>query len=826
MDNPSVLGYRSTAPETHAASGAVRLAQHDAEIRVAAAALSRGHGGVVWTGDPGSGRSTLLDVVAEALTHASAADGTRLRRVIVPRTLTEIDEGALRADDGARLLILADDLDHLALGVRSFLLDAATRPGTPWVLLATRTSGPVADASPLPHPLVERRVPVLSASDALLVLAEHDVVAAPHVVASLVRTSSGNPSALLQTVPSLTAEQLGGTSLLPDPMPVPPATERLVGARLIDLSAVEHRFLLIAAVAVVDRTDVLVRAAGTDAATIATWPAAALLNLAGGRCRILEPGVRALVHARATLAERTDAHLSLASALAASDMLAADWHRSLGTLAGDGTHAEGLLRIAEQLLARGDCLHAVRVAREALSQGVDAAEPYGHAVAGAAALGAGLVHDAFHHLRRAAHPTIDVDVLAGHALRLIAQRAERTTDWGIAPLAATHLCPADEAALHATDDALREALTGSAEDARYALQSFATTMLEPVQEHIWRTDPQPRPSPLAQSHVRVAQALLDVLEARFDLAADLVDEHARALPVPLVLGSLATALAGRLVALGAAAPRGIVGAVARHPVPSSALLRIAALEDRALASFAEGSAAEAAALLELAAEQRRRAAGPAHDLVLPGLAPAEAWAETGRADHSLPDALAVGAGPASRVLAERSQVALTGLTMVGPDGRTGVADLHGATDWDVAMVELSVGRAFARSGEPHRAHTHVLAAAELLDLAGARRTADAARQRLSTLTTAILAPPPGPAPSAVSPASPAAGAPRGIARWRSFLTERELEVAQLVAQGASNREIAESLYLSVRTVEVYLGRAFRKLGVTTRVELAVRAHED
>ena len=38
--------------------------------------------------------------------------------------------------------------------------------------------------------------------------------------------------------------------------------------------------------------------------------------------------------------------------------------------------------------------------------------------------------------------------------------------------------------------------------------------------------------------------------------------------------------------------------------------------------------------------------------------------------------------------------------------------------------------------------------------------------------------------------------------------------------------IAEALYLSVRTVEVYLGRAFRKLGVTTRVELAVRAHED
>ncbi|MGP7961466.1 LuxR C-terminal-related transcriptional regulator [Sanguibacter sp. A247] len=826
MDRPSALGQHHTAAETRAAGGAARLAQHDAEIRTAAAALSRGHGGVVWTGDPGSGRSTLLDVVADALVNAATSEGMRLRRIVVPRTLTEIDERALAPADGVRLLLLADDLDHLAPAVQTRLLDAATRPGSPWVLLATRTSGPVADASPLPHPLVERRVSPLTAPDALLVLAEHDIVAAPHVVASLVRASSGNPAALLQTVPWLTNEQLDGTSLLPDPMAVPAATERLVGTRLVDLSLAEHRFLLIAAITVVDRTDVLVRAAGTDAATIATWPAAALLNLAGGRCRILEPGVRALVHARATLAERTDAHLALASALAASDMLAAEWHRSLGTLAGDGAHAAGLLAIAEQLLARGDCIHAVRVAREALSHGADEAEPGAHAIAGAAALGAGLVHDAVHHLRRASHPTIDVETLAQHALQLTTQRPEPQTDWGLAPLAATHLSPADDDALRATDEALRTALAGSADDARRTLGMYATTMLEPIQDHTWRTDPLPRPSALAQSHVRVTQALLDMLDARFDLAADLLDEHARALPVPLVLGSLATALAGRLVALGAAGPRGIVGAVARHPAPSSFLLRIASLENRALVAFAEGSAAEAAALLELATEQRRRAPGPAHDLTLPCLTPAEAWAETGRADQHLPTTVTDDSAPATRVLRERSRVALTGLTMVGPDGRTGVSDVDGATDWDAAMVELSVGRAFLRAGEPHRAHTHVLAAAELLDLTGARTIAAAARQRLATLTTAILAPPPGPAPSVASAPTSASGAPRGIARWRSFLTERELEVAELVAQGASNREIAETLYLSVRTVEVYLGRAFRKLGVTTRVELAVRAHED
>jgi DNA-binding NarL/FixJ family response regulator len=62
------------------------------------------------------------------------------------------------------------------------------------------------------------------------------------------------------------------------------------------------------------------------------------------------------------------------------------------------------------------------------------------------------------------------------------------------------------------------------------------------------------------------------------------------------------------------------------------------------------------------------------------------------------------------------------------------------------------------------------------------------------------------------------------APWREVLTERELEVALLVIEGASNREIAERLYLSVRTVEVHVGRILAKLEVRSRVELTVLAH--
>jgi DNA-binding CsgD family transcriptional regulator len=52
------------------------------------------------------------------------------------------------------------------------------------------------------------------------------------------------------------------------------------------------------------------------------------------------------------------------------------------------------------------------------------------------------------------------------------------------------------------------------------------------------------------------------------------------------------------------------------------------------------------------------------------------------------------------------------------------------------------------------------------------------------------------------------------------LTPQELQIVQMAAQGLSNREIAERLYLSHRTVESHLYRVFPKLGVTSRAQLA------
>jgi two-component system response regulator DesR len=57
----------------------------------------------------------------------------------------------------------------------------------------------------------------------------------------------------------------------------------------------------------------------------------------------------------------------------------------------------------------------------------------------------------------------------------------------------------------------------------------------------------------------------------------------------------------------------------------------------------------------------------------------------------------------------------------------------------------------------------------------------------------------------------------------SPLTEREREVVELMASGATNREIADRLYLSPHTVKEYASSLYRKLGARNRAEAVRRA---
>jgi DNA-binding NarL/FixJ family response regulator len=55
------------------------------------------------------------------------------------------------------------------------------------------------------------------------------------------------------------------------------------------------------------------------------------------------------------------------------------------------------------------------------------------------------------------------------------------------------------------------------------------------------------------------------------------------------------------------------------------------------------------------------------------------------------------------------------------------------------------------------------------------------------------------------------------------LTQRELEVLQLLAEGATNGEISQRLYISPKTTKNHLAAIFQKLDVTNRTHALVRA---
>jgi DNA-binding NarL/FixJ family response regulator len=132
-------------------------------------------------------------------------------------------------------------------------------------------------------------------------------------------------------------------------------------------------------------------------------------------------------------------------------------------------------------------------------------------------------------------------------------------------------------------------------------------------------------------------------------------------------------------------------------------------------------------------------------------------------------------------------------------------------DLDAAAGHLIAGQALGVTDRP-RALEHLSAAYALADAGGMRRTADSATRELRRLGRRV------------GRGGPRSAAGTGI----ESLSTRERELADLVAAGLTNRQIAARLFLSEKTVESHLSRAFTKLGVTARAALAaaVAAAED
>jgi DNA-binding CsgD family transcriptional regulator len=122
-----------------------------------------------------------------------------------------------------------------------------------------------------------------------------------------------------------------------------------------------------------------------------------------------------------------------------------------------------------------------------------------------------------------------------------------------------------------------------------------------------------------------------------------------------------------------------------------------------------------------------------------------------------------------------------------------------------ARTELCFGEQLRRRGRRRDSRMHLGAALEAFEGSGASPWAERARTELraSGLT--------------VRRRQPAA---------REQLTPQELQIARLVAEGKTNRDVAATLFVTPKTVEYHLTRVYRKLGIHSRSELVRRMADE
>jgi DNA-binding CsgD family transcriptional regulator len=113
-----------------------------------------------------------------------------------------------------------------------------------------------------------------------------------------------------------------------------------------------------------------------------------------------------------------------------------------------------------------------------------------------------------------------------------------------------------------------------------------------------------------------------------------------------------------------------------------------------------------------------------------------------------------------------------------------------------ALVELGAAR--RRAGQRPAAEPPLRRGLQLADRIGAAPLIQAARRELHAL--------------GLRPRRPAVTGP-------GSLTPTERRVAELASSGLTNRQTAEALFVTVKTVETHLARVYGKLGISTRAEL-------
>jgi DNA-binding CsgD family transcriptional regulator len=709
------------------------------------------------------------------------------------------------------------------------------------------------------------------------------VVLSEAVRERLILETGGNPLALLELSSALSEAQLAGAEPVPEPVPVSTRIERAFLARVQRLPEETQTLLLVAAADDSGDLATVLRAAGRLGAATDALDAAEQDGLARARGTELElrhPLVRSAVYQGAPLSKRQAAHRALADALegeAQADRRA--WHLATASVEPDPSVVEALEQAAQRARERSGFAAASLAFERAAALTTDEHQQVRQLTAAAEnAWLAGRFERAALLLERArplaTEPIerAEIDRWRGLAEMIGGRPADA---WQVLVEAATGVAPTDgERAL--------ELLNFASVAAAYAGDREATIAVADVVR--WLTvEETPFVRMLAGLLTGIGEyaegdfaSAAPKLRAALELAQEL-DDHAATSEPPLTLlfagraalylGDDESAYRTHREAAARARASGVLGALTQiFPILTAAEIwagRWPSASANASEAVRFGREAgqhhlvmQERVLLALLASLRgaedecRRLAAEARELASAlglGIVAAIAnWALTvlelglGQADEALrrardiSDALVVVWSAFDRIEAAiragERDTACQWLASFEPWAEsTGAAWARAVTLHCRALLaedEREAERLFQAALEAHadagrpfeRARTEV-AYGELLrrhrHRVEAREHLRAALDTFETLGAALWA-----ERARVELRGSGETARKREPSTRGELTSQELQIARFVSEGLSNREVAAQLFLSPRTVEFHLRNVFRKLGITSRTQLA------
>ncbi len=704
----------------------------------------------------------------------------------------------------------------------------------------------------------------------------------PAVRDRLVAATGGNPLALGELADALTGDQLAGRASLPTPLPLTGGVERGFLDRYRRLSMNAQRFLLLAAADDTGRLTVVRDAAArldVDDDALDEAERVGLLRVDGDSLALYHPLVRSAVYRAATSTQRRAVHRALADVLAADPDRHA-WHLAAAADRPDESVVAALDGVAERAAARGGHeaasaawaraaeltvdskargrrlfsaassawlgAHPSRAAGLAAAAGAEVTDPVQRArlllLQGQIEWNTHSLSEGYDLVLQAAQLAAEVDEATARPLAMLAA--------ALSAFGARSPRPVDPAAL-VTEPAADAPPTARA--AWALLQGFAAvgrrdwaTAAASFRRAFDLTDPDPLEGDhVLQPNLGIAAWLIDEDERSLRLheeqltaarragALNMV-EHAltRGFHAQLATGAWTTAAGAAAEALPLTASTGSTGLTA---LPTAQLAVVAALRgeeatDRHLADVAAIRAAHPVGITDslvadLAhwARALRTAGQPApalHHLaqlqnpMLRRMAALDVFDIAVRAGRE--DVVRAWLAEVEQFAAATGTAAAVALT---EHGRALLADGADAEKHFLAALDAHA----ASPRLPDRARTH-LAFGE--HLRRARRRVDAREHLRAALT---LFEELGAAPYAERAAQElrASGetARRRDVTTTTELTAQERQVAGLVRQGLSNRDVAARLFVSPRTVDFHLRNVFSKLGVASRAELTALAQD-